>query len=82
MSPLALLQISYAVVFFLEYLGPLLIYPFFWSREGRKLLHGIETKGEPSVFNNVVPRCTAQDLACFYWFFHYAKVSSSQFNNI
>jgi hypothetical protein len=69
-------QISYAVVFFLEYLGPLLIYPFFWAREGRLLLHGVDTRGDARVYANVVPRVPAQDLACFYWFLHYTKARS------
>jgi hypothetical protein len=65
-SASARVQISYTLVFFLEYLGPMLIYPFFWSRTGRRYVFGLDP--------DVVPRSTAQDLACVYWFLHYAKV--------
>lgn len=56
-------QIGYSTVFFLEYLGPLLLYPifyqfpnicYFWWREP-------------------VPRYPVQQLALLYWSFHYAK---------
>jgi len=61
------LQVSYKLVFVMEYLGPLLIYPFFWTSLGRSLLHGVSKETHPTVLT--------QDLALFYWSFHYAKVS-------
>lgn len=60
------LQVSYKLVFFVEYLGPLLIYPFFWTNAGRSMLHGVTRETHPTTLT--------QDLALFYWSFHYAKV--------
>ena len=69
--PCTALQISYMLVFFLEYAGPLFIYPFFWSTDGRRLLHGdLAAQHE---------RTVTQDLAFFYWSVHYAKVRSTIF---
>lgn len=60
------MQVSYVLVFFLEYFGPFMIYPFFWSRNGREWAYGIDSEA--------VPRLPVQDIACFYWCLHYAKV--------
>ena len=68
-SDSAHLQVSYTLVFFLEYFGPFLIYPFFWSRDGRALAYGIDP--------DETPRLPVQDLACFYWCLHYGKVRST-----
>jgi uncharacterized protein YjeT (DUF2065 family) len=58
------LQVSYALVFVLEYLGPLLIYPTFWASPIRGYVYSDDTE----------TRQVAQDLACVYWCAHYAKV--------
>ena len=63
------IQVSYKLVFFLEYLGPLLIYPFFWSNPGRELIHGVSREALPTTMT--------QNLALVYWSFHYLKVWSS-----
>lgn len=63
-----LVQVGYSLVFFLEYLGPFLIYPFFWARGARSLVYGVD----PDEY----PRLAVQDLACFYWCIHYFKVCS------
>jgi hypothetical protein len=59
-------QVSYKLVFLLEYLGPLLIYPFFWCNTGRHMLHGVTRA--------TLPTTMTQDLALTYWSIHYLKV--------
>ena len=58
-------QVAYALVFFLEYLGPFMIYPIFWATSFRSRVYGIDPAQHP--------RHVTQDLACFYWCTHYAK---------
>lgn len=65
-SPPMRAQVSYRTVFFLEYLGPLLIYPFFWSATGRRAVHGLDPASHRTVL--------AQDLAIVFWSGHYLKV--------
>lgn len=60
------LQVPYKLVFFLEYLGPFLIYPMFWANDFRS---GIYKIGSDKAL-----RQAAQNLACVYWCAHYAKV--------
>lgn len=59
------LQVGYQTVFFWEYLGPMLIYPLFWSKFGRNLIHGIDPDVQPTLL--------VQDLACIYFCLHFAK---------
>lgn len=56
-------QIGYSTVFFLEYFGPLVVYPIFYYFP-QYFYPGLSAPSE---------RVTAQKLALYYWSFHYAK---------
>lgn len=56
-------QVSYSTLFFLEYLGPLFIYPMFYYFPVHRLFG---YKGERSIH-------PVQTFAMYYWCFHYFK---------
>eukprot|EP01025_Chloroclados_australasicus_P047735 TRINITY_DN5384_c0_g1_i2.p1 TRINITY_DN5384_c0_g1~~TRINITY_DN5384_c0_g1_i2.p1 ORF type:complete len:335 (-),score=22.08 TRINITY_DN5384_c0_g1_i2:419-1354(-) len=61
-------QISYQMVFYLEYLGPLLIYPLFYFLP--QFFYSSQDIQQSSVFSQ---RHEVQTMALAYWCFHYFK---------